>query len=264
MKRRILRLLRAFGCDPVKFFRSVCRLRCFLSDKARLKKQAKNATEKFPFGNDYPILDEGSSGGAKGHYFHQDLHVARRIFENNPNIHIDVGSRVDGFIAHVAVFRKIKVVDIRPQTSVVKNIEFIQADMMIPVSDELIECCDSLSCLHALEHFGLGRYGDPIDFEGHLKGLENLYKMLKAGGKLYLSVPIGKQRIEFNGQRVFDVQTLLNYFRGRYHLDCFSYVDSCGDFHENVDLTSQEEIERDFGCTCGCGIFELTKRVSGN
>jgi hypothetical protein len=31
--------------------------------------------------------------------------------------------------------------------------------------------CDSLSCLHALEHFGLGRYGDPIDPRGHEKGI---------------------------------------------------------------------------------------------
>ena len=37
-------------------------------------------------------------------YFHQDFVVARKIFERNPRLHIDVGSRVDGFVAHVATF----------------------------------------------------------------------------------------------------------------------------------------------------------------
>ena len=92
--------------------------------------------------------------------------MARRIYENNPDIHFDVGFRVDGFVVHVAAFRKIKVVDIRPQASQIKNIEFLQADMMSPVSDSLVACCDSLSCLHALEHFGLGRYGVLLILKG--------------------------------------------------------------------------------------------------
>ena len=33
---------------------------------------------------------------------------------------------------------------------------------------------DSLSCLHAIEHFGLGRYTDPIDINIHIKGLTTL------------------------------------------------------------------------------------------
>lgn len=40
--------------------------------------------------------------------------------------------------------------------------KFKQADLVRPV-EGMAGYCDSLSCLHALEHFGLGRYGDPID-----------------------------------------------------------------------------------------------------
>jgi len=53
------------------------------------------------------------SGTASGHYFHQDLLVASRIFINNPEKHVDIGSRIDGFVAHVASFREIEVFDIR-------------------------------------------------------------------------------------------------------------------------------------------------------
>ena len=109
-----------------------------------------------------------------------------------------MGSRIDGFVAHVASFRKIEAVDIREQTSEIQNISFVKADMMAPLPENLHGYADSVSCLHALEHFGLGRYGDGIDVDGHVRGIENLAKLLSAGGRLYLSVPIGPQRIEFN------------------------------------------------------------------
>jgi len=69
-------------------------------------------------------------------------------------------------VAHVAAFRPIEVFDIRPLHSTVANITFVQADMM-QLSSELVECTDTLSCLHTIEHFGLGRYGDPIRVNGH-------------------------------------------------------------------------------------------------
>ena len=110
---------------------------------------------------------EGNSGIAKGDYFHQDLLVAKLIYEDQPKRHIDIGSRVDGFVAHVASYRKIEVLDIRPLAkSEHENIIFTQADLMNP--KDLGEV-DSISCLHVIEHFGLGRYGDPIDIEGQNK-----------------------------------------------------------------------------------------------
>jgi len=54
-----------------------------------------------------------NAGSASGHYFHQDLLVASFIFKKNPSRHIDIASRIDGFVAHVASFRKIDVMDVR-------------------------------------------------------------------------------------------------------------------------------------------------------
>jgi SAM-dependent methyltransferase len=184
--------------------------------------------------------------------------VARRVI-GAPRVHVDVGSRVDGFVAHVAAFRRILVIDIRPLTSRTANLEFVRADLMEPLREDLVDCCDSLSCLHALEHFGLGRYGDRIAYDGYLVALANLHRMLKQGGKLYLSVPIGPQRIEFNAHRVFSVAYLLECVQGRYDVDHFSFVDDRGDLHEHV-LIRQADVDADYGCTYGCGILELTKR----
>jgi hypothetical protein len=231
----------------------------FVRDYRELKRQQKLSSVAFPFGELWPCLDDRSSnaGSAKGHYFHQDLLVARRIFANGPRLHVDVGSRVDGFVAHVAAYREIEVFDVRPLTSHIPNVRFKQVDLMAPLPPPLRGYCDSLSCLHALEHFGLGRYGDTVDFEGHIKGLANLKAALAAGGKLYLSVPIGPQRIEFNAHRVFAVSTLLSLVSDM-RVDGFAYVDDKGDLYENAGL-APEAVASNFGCRYGCGILELTK-----
>jgi len=199
------------------------------------------------------------SGVASGHYFHQDLLVAQRIFQNRPQHHVDVGSRVDGFVAHVAVFRRIEVLDIRGQRSQIPNITFTQADIM---SDDfpLQDYSDSISCLHAIEHFGLGRYGDTLDTSGHLRGMTNIYRCLKPGGTLYLSTPIGPQRIEFNAHRVFSLQYLLNWIKPLFTIKTFSLVNDSGDLISPLEL-SGTNIDTNFGCQFGCGIFELEKKV---
>ncbi|MGH8488610.1 MAG: DUF268 domain-containing protein [Gammaproteobacteria bacterium] len=258
--RAFYRFFVAFGIDPRKTIISLRGFPFYLRNFWSFRQQGASALDKFPFGSVYPCLDErfAESGSIKGHYFHQDLLVARAIYHNKPTNHVDIGSRVDGFVAHVASFRQITVIDIRRLSNTIPNITFVQADIMSAIPGDLIDYCDSLSCLHALEHFGLGRYGDPVTFDGHLCGLRNLKKILKAGGKLYLSVPFGPQRVEFNAHRVFCLAYLMERFEGDFKIDSFSYVNDIGDLHENIPLT-ENDVQNNFGCTYGCAIFELTK-----
>ncbi len=253
---RLASAMSLFGVDPVKMVRSVRGLGPYLRNRSALRKQM---GPDFPMGKLYPCLSDRyeESGLANGHYFHQDLHVAQLVFRNNPRRHVDVGSRVDGFVAHVAAFREIEVFDIRDLKVSVKNITFRQRDIMQERPD-LDHCTDSLSCLHTLEHFGLGRYGDPVDFMGYKKGWDNLGRMLAPGGKFYFATPIGPQRIEFDAHRVFAVSFLVEMMRGQYHIDSFAYVNDAGDIVKNADPTGTEA-QKSFGCNYGCGIFELTK-----
>jgi len=249
-----------FGLDLKKTINTIRGLTPYYSDLKIIKKQKKSTKNILPWGRLYPCLDDrfSESGTTKGHYFHQDLLVARKVFKNNPEIHIDVGSRIDGFVAHVASFREIKLLDLRQMTGKIHNMEYEYCDIMSDLPETLIECCDSLSCLHALEHFGLGRYGDPVKYDGHLLGFKNLHKILKQTGTLYLSVPIGPLRIEFNGLRVFSVEYIIQLVSGKFEIVSFSFVDDNGDLFENVPL-NQNEIDQNFGCHFGCGIFELKK-----
>lgn len=260
--KKIIRKLRKwtihFGFDPVVFLNSLRGIVFFLKDWRNFKKQ-RGPDKEFTKGPTVPVLNERfqRSGTMNGHYFHQDLLIARKIYENKPSKHVDIGSRTDGFVAHIAVFREIEVLDIRHQENCVRNIVFRNADLM-KLPPDIENYCDSISALHSIEHFGLGRYGDIIDYSGHKKGLDNIYKILRKGGKFYFSAPIGKQRVEFNAHRVFSMEYLLREFKDKYQIDTFAYVDDFGDLFENCKLTDNE-IKNNYGCIFGCGIFELTK-----
>lgn len=99
-------------------------------------------------------------------------------------MHVDIGSRVDGFVEHVAVFGEIEVFDTRGLSTDMLNIEIREADLMGCLSGDSISYCDSLSCLCALECFGLGRYGDPISADEHLIGLNNIHVNTEASGEI--------------------------------------------------------------------------------
>lgn len=192
-----------FGLNPRILFRSLRGIPRYFKDIIRFRKSYDGKFVLLPCLYDW--YEEG--GTSNSEYFWQDLHIAQKINIAKPQRHVDVGSRLDGFVAHIASFRNVEVFDIRPVTPVIPGVTFKQMDLMNP--NNLQEAyCDSLSCLHALEHFGLGRYGDPIDVNGYVSGLGNMAKILKPDGIFYLAVPIGQERVEFNAHRIFDPHAL--------------------------------------------------------
>lgn len=245
-------LLMSLGIDP----RRLASLRHYprYSSQYRLfKKLGGVVSHRYVVLTDY----DDAAGLAKGHYFHQDLLIASFIFKDNPIRHIDVGSRIDGFVAHVASFRKIEVMDIRDLNDIGhENISFVKADLM---NEESVQenMADSVSCLHAIEHFGLGRYGDPLDPEGHLRAFRNILRMLKPGGMLYISFPIGaSNEVHFNAHRIFHQRDIFGWIEDSDSLGLqrFDYVDDEGHLHQNVDI-DKVNIDESFGC----GIYSFRK-----
>jgi len=254
----IYKLFKNVGLDFYTLLQSIRGIPSFINDWIKFS-SSNTLKQDFAIKSLMPILSDryDGAGVAKGHYFHQDLLVAQKIFKANPNNHVDVGSRIDGFVAHIASFREIEILDIRPLSANINNIKFLQLDLT-QKENPYTNYCDSLSCLHAIEHFGLGRYGDPIDCEGHLKGFLNLYNILKTGGKLYFSTPIGKQKIVFNAHRIFSINYLFKMFENKFEVISFSYVDDNGQLHQNVEHFSALA-SNNFNLEYGCGIFELKK-----
>lgn len=256
--RRLERVLAMFGFSPSVGLATLVALPRFRRQR-RAYLAAAGPRPEIPIGRLLPCLgDDGTEAGALHGYFYQDLIVAQKVHTRSPRRHIDVGSRLDGFVANVASFREIEVVDIRPLEVLFPGIKFLRADAMVPGALPRA-AADSVSCLHALEHFGLGRYGDPVDPDGHRKGFANLVEMCEPGGIIYLSVPMGPTRVEFNGQRVFSAGYVLA-LASEHGLEPvgFSYIDDEEVPHVDEPL-SPEEVARSFGCMTGCGIFELRK-----
>jgi len=191
-----------------------------------------------------------------GTYFYQDQLVARWIHEDSPSRHVDVGSRLDGFVGSLSVFREVEVLDIRPQHETISNVKFHQLDLMLPLPEKWIDSTPSLSCLHTIEHFGLGRYGDAIDPEGHLKGLAQLKKMVMPSGLLYLSTPIGPQRIEFNAHRIFAPETVLSWFDDGWEIVKCAALDD----DNQMQLRAGVDGLKSFKGNLGLGILCVRKR----
>ena len=250
--RRVYSFFLQIGLNPKIFLYAIQNTPRYIFELFKFKKMGGVVTHKYMILTDY----KEEAGVQSGHYFHQDLLVAKYIYENKPHNHIDIGSRIDGFVAHVATFRSIKIMDIRYlEKSEHENIEFMKKDLMDNENiDE--EITDSISCLNAIEHFGLGRYGDKIDPNGHIKGFNNIIKMLKKKGKLYISFPIGKRNeVHFNAHRIFHPKDIFNWYEKKdLSLEKFDMVDDNGKLHKNIDIDKHQ-----FNLTFGCGIYTFIR-----
>jgi SAM-dependent methyltransferase len=123
----------------------------------------------------------------------------------------------------------------------------------LPFADKSLP---SISCLHVIEHIGLGRYGDPLDPKGSFRAALELVRVLAPGGKLYLSVPVGRERVCFNAHRVFSASTVMAWFADL-QITNFSLVRDDGTFLECASATAADDLEY------GCGVFEFTRSHAG-
>ena len=142
-------ILRNSGIHPRRIRSSLTGWRRYATERASFRKMP--GADALPWGRELPILTEWvESSGSLGAYFYQDQLVAQWIHGAKPNRHLDVGSRLDGFIGSLSVFREVEVIDIRPQPRPVRNVSFHQIDLMDELPLQWIESTDSLSCLHTI------------------------------------------------------------------------------------------------------------------
>lgn len=251
-------LAAANGLDLRRLARATTGLARFGSEWWHYRRQCRAVGIPRPAAADiFPVTADRleQAGQIGGHYFHQDLWAATKVFRARPEVHLDVGSRVDGFVAHLLVFRSVVAVDIRPLDQHVPGLTWVQDDART-LSSFADGSMPSVSSLHALEHIGLGRYGDDLDPDGWRLAATSLQRVTAPGGTLYVGVPIGRERTCFNAHRVFDPGTVIAAFD-----DCtlaeFSVV--ADDGHLVVDADPAHFRRADYAC----GLFELRRREPG-
>jgi SAM-dependent methyltransferase len=183
------------------------------------------------------------------HYFYQDIWAFKCIQGSKVADHIDVGSSLT-FIGFLSTIVKITFIDIRPFSGELDNIESLSGSILkLPYPDSSVR---SLSCLHVVEHIGLGRYGDPIDPKGTIKAIKELERVLAKGGDLYFSMPVGSKRVCFNAHRILPPHEIVALFAGLKLME-HSGIGDDGKFQKNVRISTFENAEY------ACGLFHFKK-----
>ncbi len=205
-------------------------------------------TNKCDVVDSYPcIYDRTSTTGLDKAYFYQGLWAMKIIRNSAATKHVDIGSD-NMWVGWLTTHLQVEFIDIRPMIVEAEGLENKFGSILdLPFEDDSVQ---SLSSLHVIEHIGLGRYGDPLDPLGSEKALGELSRVLAPEGWLYLSLPIGKERVCFNAHRIHDpiwpISTLADL-----KLEEFSVVNDNGEYVNNVD----PEQYRDSYYACGLYLF---------
>ena len=202
----------------------------------------------------YPILNEDTPSHAfDPHYVYHVAWAIKKISLASPEMHVDFSSSLH-FCSVLPAWCKTKFYDFRPASLVVEGLECDSCDLTSPFFD--VGCYASVSCMHVVEHIGLGRYGDALDVNGDLKAIENLKNSVLVGGDLYFVVPCGQPSIHFNAHRVYAVESVCNYFKDQFDLVELYFIPGPVDEppirNPDISLTLKYPY--------GCGCFHFKRR----
>ncbi len=202
-----------------------------------------------------PCLYDRTSGTVfDRHYIYHPAWAARILSQTKPVEHIDISSILN-FCSIVSAFVPVKFYDYRPADLELDGLTVGRADLTaLPFESDSIS---SLSCMHTVEHIGLGRYGDPLDPEGDLKAMRELKRVLAPGGDLLFAVPVGKPKLMFNGHRIYAYAQIIDSFADLELME-FSLILDDG---QSDDLVRHATPELADAQEYGCGCFWFRKRA---
>ncbi|MDB5132556.1 MAG: hypothetical protein JWR02_2305 [Mucilaginibacter sp.] len=177
------------------------------------KLMADEVQQRFLFTKEdyYPCLNDNTANtDFDRHYIYHPAWAARVVKIINPDFHIDISSTLH-FSTILSAFIPVKFFDYRPAKLELANLSSQREDLMsLSFASGSVH---SLSCMHTIEHIGLGRYGDKIDYDGDLKAVAELSRVLAKGGNLLFVTPVGATaRIQFNAHRIYTKQLVANMF----------------------------------------------------
>jgi SAM-dependent methyltransferase len=191
------------------------------------------------------LFDKTSKISFDRHYLYHPAWAARVVSRIMPKVHVDISSILH-FGTIVSAFVPVKFYDYRPANIELPGYTSDHADLLdLPFESGSVEC---LSCMHTVEHVGLGRYGDPQDADGDLKAIKELKRVLSPGGNLLFVVPIGQPKIEFNAHRIYSYAQIMEYFDDL-ELKEFTLISEMGGA-PIVNATEEQANAERYGCGC--------------
>lgn len=224
--------------------KKVIRFIRLLSEFSRFRNKADNRF-RAPWSELYPCLSDNTvTTPFDQHYVYHPAWAARILAKTRPAYHVDISS-ILSFSSIVSAFIPIRFYDYRPAQLNLGGLESGQADLLhLPFDNDSVP---SLSCMHTIEHVGLGRYGDPLDPQGDLKAITELKRVLQPGGDLLFVTPVGKPKIAFNAHRIYSHEQIVEYF-SPLEVKEFSLVPDSGGLLR--DANPALVAAQDYGCGC--------------
>jgi SAM-dependent methyltransferase len=200
----------------------------------------------------FPILSDKEEGAEfDRHYIYHTAWAARVLSIIKPAKHIDISSSLY-FSSILSAFIPIEFYDYRAVPLNLSNLKVGNCNLTnLFFKDNSLS---SVSCMHVLEHIGLGRYGDKIDPVGDLQAVKELQRVLAPGGFLLIAVPVGRQKVMFNAHRIYDPYVFINYF-DELVLKEFTLI-SDGNDHTGLLTNPSSEIVSRQNYGCGCFLFQ--------
>lgn len=190
-------------------------------------------------------------------YTYHTAWAARKVAEIKPPYHVDISSLLY-FSTLVSAFVPVQFYDFRPADIRLDGLKSEAADLTrLGFADGSIP---SLSCLHVVEHIGLGRYGDPLDPDGDVKAMRELQRVLAPGGSILFVTPTGRPRIQFNAHRIYGYDQIVNAFKGL-ELKEFALLQDAPRDIEGLVYNAPAELANRQGYGCGCYWFVKPARV---
>lgn len=201
----------------------------------------------------YPCFDEGTKFTEfDRHYIYHTAWAARILAKIKPLEHVDISSFLY-FSTIVSAFIPVHFYDYRPAEIKLPNLQMGRTDLLkLPFANDSIS---SISCMHVIEHIGLGRYGEPLDPDGDLKAISELKRVLAKGGNLLFVVPIGKPRIMFNAHKIYSYAQILSYFQGLNLVEFTLISGHSNNNKEGLILNPSSNLIEQEEYACGCFWF---------
>lgn len=237
--------------------RNRARLSVFKKEFQQFKNLEKKSEKRFDMDWEkrMPCLQDNTAETPMDyHYIYHPAWAARVVAKINPAFHVDVSSKL-AFSTILSAFIPVKFYDYRPAPLALSNLESNRGDLLaLPFESNSLH---TISCMHTIEHIGLGRYGDPLDYNGDLKAIQELIRVTQPGGHIVFVTPVGQPKIVFNAHRIYSFEQISAYFSSCTLME-FSLLSDEANFIENADpaLVAKQQY--------GCGCFWFKKNTLTN
>jgi hypothetical protein len=200
----------------------------------------------------FPCMDdEVVNHPIEPHYLYHPAWAIRKLLEYGIKEHYDFGSTLV-FATMASSISNVTLHDFRPPRIFLPGLACKACDLM--KLEYETNSLPSISCMHTIEHIGLGRYGDSLNPLGDRIAASELVRILKPGGLLFFVVPVGRPRLQFNAHRIYSFDMVLEMLKPLVLIEHSLIPDDAVNVGMKDNPSPEFILQQNHGC--GCFVFK--------